>query len=83
MTVGAPIRYDELVLDDRVRDRVYTDPQIFEEEIDRIFHHGWVFVGHEGEVPEPGGSPIVSSSRTATCASRPRRWCSSTTTTPS
>ena len=54
MTAGAPIRYADLVLDDRVHDSVYTDPQIFEEEIDRIFHHGWVFVGHEGEVPEPG-----------------------------
>jgi len=45
--------YDELVLDDRVHDRVYTDPDIFEEELDRIFHRGWVFVGHEGELPEP------------------------------
>mgnify|MGYP003343123253 CR=1 FL=1 len=27
---------DELVHDDRVHDRVYTDPGIFEREIDRI-----------------------------------------------
>jgi len=46
--------YDELVAEDRVHDRVYTDPLIFEEELERIFHGGWVFVGHEGEVPEAG-----------------------------
>ena len=54
MSDPGAIRYDELVLDDRVHDRVYTDPQIFEAEIDRIFHGGWVFVGHEGELPEAG-----------------------------
>jgi phenylpropionate dioxygenase-like ring-hydroxylating dioxygenase large terminal subunit len=54
VNAGPPIRYDDLVLDDRVHDRVYTDPGIFEEELDRIFHRGWVFVGHEGEVPQPG-----------------------------
>jgi phenylpropionate dioxygenase-like ring-hydroxylating dioxygenase large terminal subunit len=46
--------YDELVCDDRVHSRIYTDPEIFEEELDRVFHRGWVYVGHEGEVPEPG-----------------------------
>jgi phenylpropionate dioxygenase-like ring-hydroxylating dioxygenase large terminal subunit len=45
---------DGLVESDRVHSRVYTDPTIFEVEIDRIFHNGWVFVGHESEVPEPG-----------------------------
>jgi phenylpropionate dioxygenase-like ring-hydroxylating dioxygenase large terminal subunit len=54
VNIGARPAYDELVRDDRVHDRVYTDPQIFEEEIDRIFHRGWVFVGHEGELPERG-----------------------------
>jgi phenylpropionate dioxygenase-like ring-hydroxylating dioxygenase large terminal subunit len=54
MSASDAVRYDELVHDDRVHDRVYTDPQIFEEEIDRIFHRGWVFVGHEGELAEPG-----------------------------
>jgi len=31
------INYDELVKDDRVHGRVYTDPAIFEDEIDKIF----------------------------------------------
>jgi phenylpropionate dioxygenase-like ring-hydroxylating dioxygenase large terminal subunit len=43
-----------LVRIDRVHSKVYTDPTIFDGEIDRIFHRGWVFVGHESEIPEPG-----------------------------
>lgn len=54
--MGGAVRppYDELVRDDRVHGTIYTDPAIFEEEMERIFHRGWVFVGHEGEIPSPG-----------------------------
>ncbi|HUF76249.1 MAG TPA: aromatic-ring-hydroxylating dioxygenase subunit beta [Longimicrobiales bacterium] len=45
-----PIDYKELVQDDRIHASLYTDPRIFEEEMDRIFHRGWVFVGHDSEV---------------------------------
>jgi phenylpropionate dioxygenase-like ring-hydroxylating dioxygenase large terminal subunit len=45
---------DSLVREDRVHGSVYTDPTIHEEEIDRIFHHGWVYVAHTSEVPAPG-----------------------------
>ncbi len=48
------INYRALVKSDRVHSRLYTDPQIFDEELERIFHRGWVFVGHRGEVPNPG-----------------------------
>jgi phenylpropionate dioxygenase-like ring-hydroxylating dioxygenase large terminal subunit len=53
-TPQAGIDYDALVKEDRVHGSVYTDPQIFAEEMERIFHRGWVYVGHAGEVPEPG-----------------------------
>ena len=33
---------------------LYRDPAIFEEELDKIFHATWVYVGHDSEVPEPG-----------------------------
>jgi phenylpropionate dioxygenase-like ring-hydroxylating dioxygenase large terminal subunit len=46
--------YDELVKDDRVHGRVYTDPAIFQEEMDKIFARGWVYVGHASEIPKPG-----------------------------
>ena len=29
-------------------------PAIFADEMERIFHRGWVFVGHESEIPRPG-----------------------------
>jgi alkanesulfonate monooxygenase SsuD/methylene tetrahydromethanopterin reductase-like flavin-dependent oxidoreductase (luciferase family) len=37
------INYDELIKDDRVHGRVYTDPAIFEDEIDKIFSRGHRF----------------------------------------
>ena len=48
------IDYKTLVQDDRIHASLYTDPRIFAEEMERIFHRGWVFVGHESEVPRPG-----------------------------
>src|SRR5919202_1800512 len=39
---------------DAVHRRVYTDPAIFDSEIQRISVRTWVFVGHESEVPNPG-----------------------------
>lgn len=47
-------RYDELIQEDRVHGSLYTDPAIFDEELDRIWYRTWVYVGHESEVPEPG-----------------------------
>ena len=46
--------YDALVLDDRVHGDIYRSAEIFEQEMERIFHRGWVYVGHESELPEPG-----------------------------
>ena len=45
---------EKLVEPSRVHRRVYTDPDIFDLEMDRIFGRIWVFVGHESQVPEPG-----------------------------
>ncbi|MGI9612866.1 MAG: aromatic ring-hydroxylating oxygenase subunit alpha [Acidimicrobiales bacterium] len=39
---------------DRVHGRLYTDARVFDDEMERIFHRGWVFVGHESEIAEPG-----------------------------
>ena len=48
------VDYKALVKDDRIHASLYTDPRIFDDEMDRIFHRGWVFVGHESEVPRAG-----------------------------
>ena len=50
MTVAA----EQIVLDDRVDGRAYTDPAVFDAELDAIFRRSWVFVGHESEVPGAG-----------------------------
>ena len=48
------IDYKRLVQDDRIHASLYTDPQIFTDEMERIFLTGWVFVGHDSEIPRPG-----------------------------
>jgi phenylpropionate dioxygenase-like ring-hydroxylating dioxygenase large terminal subunit len=40
--------------EDRVHGALYVDPEVFEREMERIFVRGWVFVGHESEIPAPG-----------------------------
>jgi nitrite reductase/ring-hydroxylating ferredoxin subunit len=46
--------YGALIRDDRVHGSLYSDEEVFTDEMDRIFRRGWVFVGHESEVPETG-----------------------------
>jgi len=43
-----------LVQSDRVHRSVYTDPALFELEMDRIFGRAWLVVGHESQVANPG-----------------------------
>ncbi len=40
--------------DFRVHGSAYTDPAIFELELERIFEQTWVYVGHESEILQPG-----------------------------
>jgi len=46
--------YASLVGAGRVHGSLYTDPAVFAEELEKIFYGGWVFVGHESEIPAPG-----------------------------
>ncbi|HXG23486.1 MAG TPA: Rieske 2Fe-2S domain-containing protein, partial [Chthonomonadales bacterium] len=48
------IDLSELVREDRVHSRIYTDPQIFELELEKIWYRSWVYVAHESEIAEPG-----------------------------
>lgn len=43
-----------LVEPGRVHRRVYTDPELFELEMERIFGRVWVFVGHDSQFPGAG-----------------------------
>jgi fatty-acyl-CoA synthase len=44
---------DELILPGRVHGSLYTDADLFEAELERIWYRSWVYVGHVSEVPEP------------------------------
>jgi phenylpropionate dioxygenase-like ring-hydroxylating dioxygenase large terminal subunit len=46
--------YATLIEPDRVHGSLYTDPRVFADELARIWHRTWVYVGHESEVAEPG-----------------------------
>jgi benzoate/toluate 1,2-dioxygenase subunit alpha len=43
-----------LVEPGRVHRRVYTDPAVFELEMERLFGRSWLYVGHASQVPDPG-----------------------------
>jgi fatty-acyl-CoA synthase len=66
-TPARAIRYEDLVQADRIHGSLYTDPRIFADELERIFSRGWVFVGHESEIPtagdfvtrEVGAQPVI------------------------
>lgn len=55
-TVASPVparRFDALIRPDHVHGSLYTDPAIYQLELDRIWRRGWVYVGHVSEVPNP------------------------------
>jgi 2-chlorobenzoate 1,2-dioxygenase len=43
-----------LVRPDSVHKRVYTDPELFALEMERIYGQAWIYVGHESQVKNPG-----------------------------
>jgi len=52
--VASGIDYAALVQKDRVHGSLYTSEEVFRDEMERIFYRGWVFVGHESEIPSAG-----------------------------
>jgi phenylpropionate dioxygenase-like ring-hydroxylating dioxygenase large terminal subunit len=43
-----------MVEPDRVHRGLYTDPELFELEMERLFNKVWTYVGHESQVKQPG-----------------------------
>lgn len=49
--MGLSPDYSQLVEPTRVHSSLYTDPEIFQQELERIWYKTWVYVGHVSEVP--------------------------------
>lgn len=56
-------RWTELVEADRAHRDCYTDQEIFDTEIERIFEKTWIYVGHESQVKNPGDYYMVQIGR--------------------
>jgi phenylpropionate dioxygenase-like ring-hydroxylating dioxygenase large terminal subunit len=54
MTQYSEPQLRRLVQSDRVHKTLYTDPAIFDLEMERIFGRTWIYVGHESQVKRPG-----------------------------
>jgi benzoate/toluate 1,2-dioxygenase alpha subunit len=54
MLGGQSESIERLIEPGRVSRRVYTDPDIFELEMKRVFGRAWLYVGHESQIPNPG-----------------------------
>jgi len=52
MTPATNIR--DLVKGSRIHGSLYRDPDVFQRELERIWHRVWVYVGHDSEIPKPG-----------------------------
>ncbi|MFJ9389028.1 Rieske 2Fe-2S domain-containing protein [Nocardioides sp. NPDC101246] len=63
----------DLVLDDRVAGRMYTDPVIFEQEMTKVFESTWVWVAHESELPKSGSFKSTYVGRQPVIVTRDRK----------
>jgi phenylpropionate dioxygenase-like ring-hydroxylating dioxygenase large terminal subunit len=50
---SAEIDYRSLIEPARIHSRLYYDPQIYRDELAKIWHTTWVYVGHTSEIPNP------------------------------
>ncbi|MES1977975.1 MAG: aromatic ring-hydroxylating dioxygenase subunit alpha [Pseudomonadota bacterium] len=48
------VQVDKLIKNGSVHARLYTENEIFEQEMREIFGKGWVYIGHESEIPKRG-----------------------------
>ena len=63
----------DLVRGDKVAGRLYTDPDIFEQEMARIFERSWVWVAHDSEIAEPGSFKSTYVGRQPVVVTRDRK----------
>ena len=46
-------KYAQLIEPQSVHGSLYTDPDVFAEELERIWYRSWVYVGHVSEIAQP------------------------------
>jgi benzoate/toluate 1,2-dioxygenase alpha subunit len=54
----------------RVRSSIYCDPDVFADELQRIFERSWIYVGHESELPVAGDFKLAAIGRVPVIVSR-------------
>ncbi len=67
--MSAVINDDKRTIAELIRDqkpgysldqRFYTDPDVYELELERIIYRNWILAGHVSEVPEPGDFKVLN-----------------------
>lgn len=58
-----PLTPADMVQESWVHSDIYTSKDIFELEMENIFHKTWMFVGHESELPNPGDYRVTTLGR--------------------
>jgi hypothetical protein len=53
-------QWEELIRPDWVHGSLYSDPAIFDAELQNIWYRTWVYVGHESEVPKANDYVVKS-----------------------
>jgi len=58
--MAGQLNFNELVQNERVHRKIYTEADVFDAEMEQIFEHTWVFVGHESEVAAVGDYKTIT-----------------------
>src|SRR5438067_11089801 len=48
------VALERLIEADRVHRDVYTDPEVFQLEMERLWSRTWVYAGHASQIPKAG-----------------------------
>lgn len=70
---GQRIDVSGLIKKDMVHKKLYSDADIFEAELDKVFNKTWVWVAHESEVPDVGSYKTAFIGRHPVIVSRDRK----------